>query len=130
MFAPDSLLLRHALRLAVVSTLAVALAETCHLKRGYWLTITVVVMLQPYTSATTTRALQRVLGTVLGGVLRRSSDAAFHDPRAILVLSFVSAAACIALLPVNYAAYSIFLTPTFVLLAEPGPATGISRPLG
>jgi uncharacterized membrane protein YccC len=30
----------------------------------------------------------------------------------------VFAAACVALLPVNYAAYSIFLTPTFVLLAE------------
>jgi uncharacterized membrane protein YccC len=117
-FAPGSLILRHALRLAVVSSLAVALAESMHLKRGYWLTITVVVMLQPYTSATTNRALQRVLGTVLGAILTALLGMAFHDPRAILVLSFVSAAACIALLPVNYAAYSIFLTPTFVLLAE------------
>ena len=118
--APDSLILRHALRLAVVTTIAVAVAEAFHLRRGYWLTITVVVMLQPYTSATTHRALQRVLGTVLGGVLTALLGAAFHDPRAILVLSFLFAAACIALLPVNYAAYSIFLTPTFVLLAESG----------
>jgi uncharacterized membrane protein YccC len=118
--APESLILRHALRLAVVTTIAVSLAEAFHLKRGYWLTITVVVMLQPYTSATTNRALQRVLGTVLGGVLTALLGAAFHDPRAILVLSFVFAAACIALLPVNYAAYSVFLTPTFVLLAEAG----------
>lgn len=117
-FAPGSLILRHALRLAVVTTAAVAIAESMHLKRGYWLTITVVVMLQPYTSATTNRALQRVLGTVLGAILTALLGAAFHDPRAILVLSFVSAAACIALLPVNYAAYSVFLTPTFVLLAE------------
>lgn len=118
--APDSLILRHALRLAVVTTVAVALAEVFHLRRGYWLTITVVVMLQPYTSATTNRALQRVLGTVLGGVITALLGAAFHDPRAILVLSFLFAAACIALLPVNYAAYSVFLTPTFVLLAESG----------
>ena len=116
--APGSLLLRHALRLAVVASLAVGLAGTFHLKRGYWLTITVIVMLQPYTSATTNRALQRVLGTVLGAILTALLGAAFHDPRAILVLSFFSAAACIALLPMNYAAYSIFLTPTFVLLAE------------
>jgi uncharacterized membrane protein YccC len=75
-------------------------------------------MLQPYTSATTNRALQRVLGTMLGAILTALLGAAFHDPRAILVLSFISAAACIALLPVNYAAYSVFLTPTFVLLAE------------
>jgi len=116
--APGSLILRHALRLAVVASVAVALAESLHLKRGYWLTITVVVMLQPYTSATTNRALQRVLGTVLGAILTAMLGALFHDPRAILVLSFVSAAACVALLPMNYAAYSIFLTPTFVLLAE------------
>jgi len=116
--APGSLILRHALRLAVVASIAVALAESLHLKRGYWLTITVVVMLQPYTSATTNRALQRVLGTVLGAILTALLGALFHDPRAILVLSFFSAAACIALLPMNYAAYSMFLTPTFVLLAE------------
>lgn len=118
--APGSLILRHALRLAVVAAVAVALAESLHLKRGYWLTITVVVMMQPYTSATTHRALQRVLGTVLGALITALLGAAFHDPRAILVLSFVSAALCIALLPVNYAAYSVFLTPTFVLLAEAG----------
>jgi uncharacterized membrane protein YccC len=116
--APGSLILRHALRLAVVASIAVAIAGSLHLKRGYWLTITVVVMLQPYTSATTNRALQRVLGTVLGAILTALLGALFHDPRAILVLSFLSAAACIALLPMNYAAYSIFLTPTFVLLAE------------
>ena len=116
--APGSLILRHALRLAVVASIAVAIAESLQLKRGYWLTITVVVMLQPYTGATTHRALQRVLGTVLGAILTALLGALFHDPRAILVLSFLSAAACIALLPMNYAAYSIFLTPTFVLLAE------------
>ena len=44
--------------------------------------------------------------------------ALFHDQRAILVLTFVFAASCVALLPVNYAAFSVFLTPTFVLLAE------------
>jgi uncharacterized membrane protein YccC len=115
---PDSLIFRHALRLAVVTTIAVAITEILHLKRGYWLTITVIVLLQPYTGATTHRALQRVLGTVLGAILTALLGAAFHDPRAILVLSFVFAAACVALLPVNYAAYSIFLTPTFVLLAE------------
>jgi uncharacterized membrane protein YccC len=116
--APESVLLRYALRVAVVTTIAVALTEILHLNRGYWMTITVVVILQPYTSATTQRAVQRVAGTVLGGLLTAALGALFHDPRAILVLSFVFAATCVALLPVNYAAFSIFLTPTFVLLAE------------
>jgi uncharacterized membrane protein YccC len=116
--SPDSLILRYALRVAVVATAAVALGELLDLKRGYWMTITVIVILQPYTGVTTQRALQRVVGTVLGGLLTAALGGLFHDPRAILVLSFIFAATCVALLPVNYAAFSIFLTPTFVLLAE------------
>src|SRR5256714_3969408 len=116
--APDSVILRYALGVAVVTTVAVALAQLLHIKRGYWMTITAIVILQPYAGVTTTRALQRVLGTVLGAILTAALGALFHDPRAIFVLSFLFAAACIALLPVNYAAFSVFLTPTFVLLAE------------
>jgi uncharacterized membrane protein YccC len=41
-----------------------------------------------------------------------------HDPRWILPLVFVFAVVCVSFLRVNYLIYSIFLTPTFVLLAE------------
>ena len=118
MLSPGSLIVRFALRVAVVTTIAVALAETLELKRGYWLTITVIVILQPYTGVTLTRALQRVLGTVLGALLAAGLGVFFHDPRAVLVIATVFVACCVALLPLNYAAFSVFLTPTFVLLAE------------
>jgi len=116
--ALDSLVLRHALRVAIVTAAAVCLAGALHLARGYWVTVTAVIILQPYTGATTQRAVQRVIGTVLGGILTAGLGALFHDIRAVLVLSFVFAAVSVALLPVNYTAFAIFLTPTFVLLAE------------
>jgi len=116
--AVDSLVLRHALRVAIVTAAAVWLAGALHLARGYWVTVTAVIILQPYTGATTQRAVQRVIGTVLGGILTAGLGALFHDIRAILVLSFIFAAVSVALLPVNYTAFAIFLTPTFVLLAE------------
>ncbi len=118
MLSPGSLIVRFALRVAVVTTIAVALTELLELKRGYWVTITVIVILQPYTGVTLTRAVQRVLGTVLGALLAAALGAYFHDPRAILVIATVFVACCVALLPINYAAFSVFLTPTFVLLAE------------
>ena len=118
LLSPDSLIVRFALRVAVVTSLAVALTEQLGLKRGYWVTITVIVILQPYTGVTMTRAVQRVLGTVLGGLLAAGLGAYFHDPRAVLVIATVFVACCVALLPVNYGAFSVFLTPTFVLLAE------------
>ena len=117
-FAHDSLVLRHALRAGVVTAVAVWLAGALGLPRGYWVTITVVIILQPYTGVTTLKAVQRVLGTVVGGILTAGLGALFHDPIAITVMSFVFAAVSVALLPINYAAFSVFLTPTFVLLAE------------
>jgi uncharacterized membrane protein YccC len=116
--AQDSLVLRHALRVGVVTATAVWLAGALGLPRGYWVTITVVIIMQPYTGVTTLKAVQRVLGTVIGGMLTAVLGALFHDPIAILVMSFVFAAVSVALLPINYAAFSVFLTPTFVLLAE------------
>ena len=116
--APDSMILRFALRVGLVTAGAVALAAALDLRRGYWVTITAVIILQPYTGATTQRALQRVLGTIVGGALTAGLAALFHDPLAILVLAFVFSAVSVALLPLNYAAFSVFLTPTFVLLAE------------
>ena len=118
LFSPGSLIVRFALRVAVVTTVAVGFTELLDIKRGYWITLTVFVILQPYTGVTFTRALQRVMGTVLGGLLAAGLGALFHDPRAILVIAAVFVIFCVALLPVNYAAFSVFLTPTFVLLAE------------
>lgn len=114
----DSVVLRYALRVGLVTAVAVGLTAALGLKRGYWVTLTAVVILQPYTGATTLRATQRVLGTVLGGILTAVLGALFHDPAAILPLAFVFTACCVALLPLSYAAFSVFLTPTFVLLAE------------
>ena len=114
----DSMILRFAVRVGLVTALAVALTAALDLRRGYWVTITAVLILQPYVGATSTRALQRVLGTIVGGMLTAALAAAFHDPVAILVMVFVFSGVSVALLPLNYAAFSLFLTPTFVLLAE------------
>ena len=114
----DSLVLRHALRVGIVTAVAVWLAGALALPRGYWVTITVVIILTPYTGTTTLKAVQRSLGTVVGGVLTAALGMLFHQPVAILIMSFVFAATSVALLPINYTAFSVFLTPTFVLLAE------------
>ena len=115
---PDSLILRYAFRVGLVTAAAVALTAWLGLLRGYWVTLTAVLVLQPYAGLTSRRALQRVLGTVAGGVLTAALAALFHDMAAILALAFVFSGISVALLPLNYAVFSVFLTPTFVLLAE------------
>ena len=115
---PGPLITRHALRVATVASIAVWLAHGLRIRHDYWVTITAVILLQPYVGATTQRALQRVAGTVVGAMLAALLAGLMHNEYGLLLLIFVFVGLCVALLPVNYAAYSIFLTPAFVLLAE------------
>lgn len=115
-----SIVLRHALRVGIATGAAVLVAEAFHLKRGYWVTFSAFIILQPYTTATLRKGLQRIAGTLLGGLLAAVAVALVHSEIGITVLIFVGALVCMALLPVNYGLYAVFMTPTFILLAELG----------
>lgn len=64
----DPTLVRYILRLAVLTVAGVAVVQAYHLPHGYWLPFTIVVVMQPDYGSTRTRAAQRVLGTLAGGV--------------------------------------------------------------
>jgi uncharacterized membrane protein YccC len=117
-FSRDSVVLRHASRTAVAAAIAFSVAAAFDLPRGYWMTLAVIVILQPYTDATVLKGLQRVIGTIAGGLVAAAIGSVVHGPLVIIgiiaILIFIS----LAVLPVNYTLYSFFLTPTFVLLAE------------
>jgi len=115
---PGSIVLQHALRIGIVTATAVLLTALLKLNHGYWTTLTVVVILQPFTGATTTKALQRVAGTVLGGIVAAGLSALFHSSVAVLALVFAFTVACVTMLPLNYGMYAILGTPAFILLAE------------
>jgi uncharacterized membrane protein YccC len=117
---PESALLRHALRVGVVTGAAVVTTRSLGLERGYYVTLTVLILMQPYTPATFTKALQRVAGTVLGGVLAALLVRVVHERAALMVAATVLAGVSAAIMQLNYALFSLFLTPTFALLAEVG----------
>ena len=63
----DSVVFRHALRLALIVTAAELVASLLQVPRGYWVTLTAVVALKPSFGDTSERTVQRVVGTTLGG---------------------------------------------------------------
>lgn len=63
---PRSSAFRHALRLGVGLAIATALAHSVDLYRGYWVALTVAVVLKPDFGATFTRGIGRIIGTLLG----------------------------------------------------------------
>lgn len=115
---PDGLVLRHAVRVAIVVSTAMALARVLDLSHRYWVTLTAYLLLTPLGAATRVRALQRVGGTIAGGVLAAAVPWAVDDPRIVIVLIVVLAGLSASVVQLNYMLYASLMTPTFVLLAE------------
>lgn len=114
-FTPGSLSLRHAARVSLVCGLDVAIIDSLHVDHGYWLLLTSLIVLQPHVSGTLRRGLERIGGTVAGGILAAVLAVALHSQLATAAVLFPLALLALAILPVNYAAFAFFLTPAFVL---------------
>jgi uncharacterized membrane protein YccC len=114
-FTRKSLMLRHAARVALVCGVDVALILLLNIDHGYWLLLTSLIVLQPHVSGTLRRGLERIGGTVGGGILAAVLAAALHSQLAVAAALFPLALLALAILPVNYALFAFFLTPTFVL---------------
>ncbi len=117
----DSPTLRHALRLGTAAAVAHALGAGLHIARGPWLTVTTLIVLQPSAGLTLRRSTARIVGTVAGGVVAAVLAAVLRDPRLIAAVVFPLAAAAVALRAVHYGVFTFFLTPVFVLIAQPAP---------
>lgn len=114
-FTGKSLILRHAARVAIVCGLDVALILLLHIDHGYWLLLTSLIVLQPHVSGTMRRGLERIGGTVGGGILAAVLAALLHSQLATAAVLFPLALMALAIMPVSYSAFVFFLTPTFVL---------------
>jgi len=114
-FTPQSLTLRHAARVALVCGLDVVIILLLHINHGYWLLMTSLIVLQPHVSGTMRRGMERIGGTVAGGILAAVLAATLHSQLATAAVLFPLALLSLAILPVSYAAFAFFLTPTFVL---------------
>ncbi|RDC66003.1 FUSC family protein [Adhaeribacter pallidiroseus] len=60
---------KHTLRLMLLTAVSIALFYSFDIPRGYWIALTVMVVLQPDYGTTQQKALQRVTGTTIGAVL-------------------------------------------------------------
>ncbi len=68
-FTFDSSFFRHGLRLGIMTTIGVAIYSLAHIPQGNWLTITILVVLQPNFGGTFQRFFHRMFGTILGAII-------------------------------------------------------------
>jgi uncharacterized membrane protein YccC len=112
--------LRHALRTGVVAAPALGFTMVWFTPYDHWLTITIVATMQPFFALTYARAVERVIGTALGGVAAAGVGLLCTTPMAMAAAMFPLAVAALAVRAVNFGLFMLGLTPLVVLLVETG----------
>src|SRR5690606_11635225 len=115
---PGSVIFQHSLRVGVVTVVAGTLVTLLRVPYGYWVTMTAFLLMQPYRVRTTTRAIQRTVGTVAGAMVAAIVATILPDPLGMSVVLVILGGLSATVLQYNYALYALFVTPTFVLLLE------------
>ena len=110
--------LRHALRLAAAAAPALAFTMLWFTPYDHWLTITIVMTMQPYFGLTYSRVYQRVLGTLAGGLIAALVGVICTTPVALAVAMFPLASITMAARDLSYGLFIAWLTPLIVLLVD------------
>jgi len=101
---------RHALRFGLVTAVAIGIDRSLAVPFGYWIPLTVTVVLKPYAGSTLTRAGQRLSSTIAGvsvGVLLLPLLTAAPARAVVAAAAFF---ASLAVLPRNYGVAIFFLS--------------------
>jgi uncharacterized membrane protein YgaE (UPF0421/DUF939 family) len=107
---------RYAARAALAATIAMFIYKWFDIYKGYWLPFSVIIVLQPYFGATFRKAIERIIGTVagglVGGILLKVHTGTYLN-EVLLCISFVL---MIYYLRRNYAIAVFIVTLNLVLL--------------
>ncbi len=108
---------RHAIRIGITAALAVFIAHIINLPHGYWIPLTIVVIMAPdFGGSFLIRTLQRGTGTILGGLLAVLLITQVHSQLLIIILLIIFTFLAISMLTINYAVFVFFLTPLIVTM--------------
>jgi uncharacterized membrane protein YccC len=107
---PRSVVARHALRFAVVAAAAVTVFWVFPPPFGYWVPLTVTVVLKPYAGMTLARTVQRVVGTVSGILVGLALMPLLPGPWALGAAMAICFFCMMAVLPFNYSLAVFFLS--------------------
>jgi len=118
LFDLNTFTFRYAFRIAIGATIALGIYKWFRIDHGFWLPFTVMIVAQPYFGATFRKALDRVIGTVAGGLV----GGVLIQLPAHLYLKELMLFACficmVYFIRKQYALAAFFITVSLVLLFD------------
>ncbi len=107
---------RYALRMAGALAAALVISKFLPPRNAYWLPFTVLLVVQPYIGATLKKSLDRIIGTLAGGVV---GGVLLFLPTTLFIkegLLFLSSVLMVYYLKKNYSVAAFFITVSLVML--------------
>lgn len=113
----DSLTFRHSVRMALACLCGFILAKfVMHGHHSYWLLITIIFVLKPAFSLTKERNTQRILGTLIGGLMGVAVLLFIHNTNVLFVCMFIAMLLTYSFQRHKYLIAVVFMTPYLLIL--------------
>jgi uncharacterized membrane protein YccC len=107
---------RHSLRVSIATITGYIISGFLPFGHGYWILLTIIVILKPVYSLTKKRNFERLMGTLGGALVGLVILYFIKDPRVLFVLMILFMIGTYVFLRTNYLAAVIFTTPYVLLL--------------
>lgn len=121
---------RHALRVALALLLGYIIAVLFKIDRGYWILLTIVVILKPAYALTKQRNRDRLIGTLAGIVTGIFILYFIHNNTVLLIFMICFMAASYMFMRTNYFLSVLFMTPELIIFFHflyPGSITDLMQ---
>ena len=118
---PPDLLFRFVVCVVIAVVLALVMARDAGIANDYWAPMTALLILRPTSDVTLARAINRLIGTLLGCGLATAVIYLFHDALFMLLISLtLTAAAAFSMQKAHYVLLSSMISATIVFLIALG----------
>jgi len=117
-FTLDSSFFRHGIRLGVTNALAVTIYSLVNIFQGFWVTLTIMLVLQPDVGKTFQRFFHRIMGTILGAVFTSILLAIISSEVILEGISVLSISIAYSLLRFHYGVAVFFISIFAMILSE------------
>ncbi|KAA3638902.1 MAG: hypothetical protein DWP95_11670 [Proteobacteria bacterium] len=115
-FSFKSTIFRHSIRLAVTVMIAYALGSLFAFQNPHWVLLAVIVIMRPGYGLTKNRAKDRLIGTLIGGVIATVLVLLIHNPILYGAMGLISMVIALALLQKNNQVSAMFITLTIAFI--------------
>jgi uncharacterized membrane protein (TIGR01666 family) len=113
----QSAVFRHSLRMMITCMTGFIIAKLLpNAHHGYWILLTIIVILKPGFSLTKQRNLERLFGTIAGGIIGVLLIYFIHDRDILFSIIIIFMLVTYTFIRVNYIVTVIFMTPYIIIL--------------